>query len=244
MQELDALIDKQRLYGSPVAMVGLQKRYAPAVQILWKRLRNEHLVSYDLHYLTGNYPEGNALLDLYIHPLDLVTYLFSKPEIIACQQVAPASYILMLSHPHIVGTLELSTAYTWTSAEESLKVCTSKGIYRLSQMEELTFEPKPSTILGIPIEKVHKHNKTIEYLSAHNNFTPIFPNNQIYSQGYYSEIQSFITSIEHGHSSALTDIATVKPTYEILMGIDSFLKNPIEIHIESNSDYFNTNSKK
>ena len=219
LQELDAFIDKQRLYGSPVAMVGLQKRYAPAVQILWKRLRNEHLVSYDLHYLTGNYPEGNALLDLYIHPLDLVTYLFSKPEIIACKQVAPVSYILMLSHPHIVGTLELSTAYTWTSAEESLKVCTSKGIYRLSQMEELTFEPKPSTIFGIPYEKVHKHNKTIEYLYARNNFTPIFPNNQIYSQGYYSEIQSFITSIEHGHSSILTDIASIKPTYEILTRI-------------------------
>ena len=219
LQELDALIDQQRLYGSPIAMVGLQKRYAPAVQILQKRLCKEHLVSYDLHYLTGNYPEGNALLDLYIHPLDLVTYLFGKPEIITCQIVAPASYILMLRHPHIVGTLELSTSYTWTSAEESLKVCTSKGIYRLSQMELLTFEPKHSSILGISYEKVHKHNKTIEYLYARNNFTPIFPNNQIYSQGYYSEIQSFITSIEHGHSSILTDITTIKPTYEVLMRI-------------------------
>ena len=88
LQELDALIGKQRLYGSPVAIVGLQKRYAPAVQILWKRLRNEHLVSYDLHYLTGNYPKGNALLDLYIHPLDLVTYLFSKFRVEIYQQVA------------------------------------------------------------------------------------------------------------------------------------------------------------
>ena len=83
------------------------------------------------------------LLDLFIHPLDLVCYLFGKPEIIACQRIAKDSYILMLQHPHIIGTLELSTAYTWTTAEESLKVCTSKAIYRLSQMEELTFEPKP-----------------------------------------------------------------------------------------------------
>ena len=58
---------------------------APAVQILLKRLRKEHLISYDLHFLTGNYPEGNALIDLFIHPLDLVTFLFGKPEIIACQ---------------------------------------------------------------------------------------------------------------------------------------------------------------
>ena len=234
LQELDALIDQQRLYGipehssptrspSPVAMVGLQKRYAPAVQILQKHLRKEHLISYDLHYLTGAYPEGNALLDLYIHPLDLVCFLFGKAEILTCQQVAPASYILMLRHPHIVGTLELSTSYTWTSAEESLNVCTSKGIYRLSQMEMLTFDPKPSSILGIPYEKVHKHNKAIEYLYARNNFTPTLLNNQIYLQGYYSEILSFITSVEHGHSSALTDIATVKPTYEILMGIKRLL---------------------
>ena len=234
LRELDALIDQQRLYGSPVTLVGLQKRYAPAVQILRKRLDKEHLISYDLHYLTGNYPEGNALLDLYIHPLDLVTHLFGKPEILACQQVAPASYIIMLRHSHIVGTLELSTAYTWTAAEESLKICTSKGIYRLSQMEELTFEPKPSTIFGIPYEKIHNQNKTVEYLYARNNFTPTLLNNQIYLQGYYSEILSFITSVEHGHSSALTDIATVKPTYEILMGIDSFFKNPMEIHIEGN----------
>ena len=184
-----------------------------------ERLRKEQLISYDFHYLTGNYPEGNALLDLYIHPLDLVTFLFGKPEILACQQVAPASYILMLRHPHIVGTLELSTAYTWTSAEESLKVCTSKGIYRLSQMEELTFEPKPSSLLGIPYEKIHKHNKTVEHLYTQNNFIPTLPNNQIYSQGYYSEIQSFITSVEHGHSSVLTDITIIKPTYEGLMGI-------------------------
>ena len=222
LRELDALIDQQRLYGSPVVMVGLQKRYAPVVQILWKRLRNEHLVSYDLHYLTGNYPEGNALLDLFIHPLDLVTYLFGKAEIIACQQVSPASYILMLRHPDIVGTLELSTAYTWTTAEESLKVCTSKGIFHLLQMEELTFEPKPSAILGIPIEKIRTYNKTIEHLYTRNNFTPVLPNNQIYSQGYFNEIQSFITSIEHGHSSILTDITSIKPTYEILTGIDRF----------------------
>ena len=221
LQELDALIDKQRLYGSPVAMVGLQKRYAPAVQILWKRLRNEHLVSYDLHYLTGNYPEGNALLDLYIHPLDLVTYLFSKPEIIACQQVAPASYILMLSHPHIVGTLELSTAYTWTSAEESLKVCTSKGIYRISQMEELTFESKPSTIFGIPIEKIRPCNKTVEYIYTRNNFTPVLPNNQIYSQGYFEELQTFVEAVEGHKSSIVSTLDTIKNTYLLIEAIIS-----------------------
>ena len=219
LQELDSLIDQQRLYGSPVAMVGLQKRYAPAVRILQKHLHKEHLISYDLHYLTGNYPEGNALLDLYIHPLDLVIYLFGKPEIIVYQQVAPASYIIMLRHPHIVGTLELSTAYTWTAAEESLKICTSKGIYRLSQMEELTFESKPSTIFGIPIEKVHTQKRTIEYLYARNNFTPTLPNNQIYSQGYFNELQAFIDAVESSKNHVLTDLQSVRTVYEVITEI-------------------------
>lgn len=213
LQELDALIDKQRLYGSPVAMVGLQKRYAPAVQILRKRLRKEHLVNYDLHYLTGAYPEGDALLDLYIHPLDLVCFLFGKPEIIACQQVAPASYILMLRHPHIVGTLELSTTYTWATAEESLKVCTSNGIYRLSQMEKLTFEPRTSTLFGIPIEKVRPHNKTIEYLYARNHFNPTLPNNQLYSQGYFNEILAFVNTVEGYKASVVSSFEATKNTY-------------------------------
>ena len=219
LQELDALIDKQRLYGSPVAMVGLQKRYAPAVQILRKRLRKEHLINYDLHYLTGNYPEGNALLDLYIHPLDFVTHLFGKPGIIACQRVAPASYILMLQHPHIIGTLELSTSYTWTTAEESLKVCTSSGAYRLSQMETLTFEPKPSTILGIPYEKVRSCNRVIEHLYSRNNFTPTLPNNQIYSQGYFNELQAFIDAVESSKNHVLTDLQSVRTVYEVITEI-------------------------
>jgi len=223
LQELDALIAMHRLYGSPAAMVGLQKRYAPAVQILQKRLRKEHLIYYDLHYLTGSYPEGDALLDLYIHPLDLVTYLFGKPEIMACQQVAPASYLLMLQHPHIVGTLELSTAYTWATAKETFNVCTSKGIYRLSQMDELSLEPKPSAILGIPYEKVRTHNSAVEYLYARNNFIPTLPNNQIYSQGYFSEVSMFTQAVERHYADIVSSIETIRNSYLLIQQIKSCL---------------------
>ena len=216
LAELDALIGKQRLYGSPIAMVGLQKRYAPAVQILRKRLHKEHLVSYDLHYLTGNYPEGNALLDLYIHPLDLVTHLFGKAEILACQQVALASYTIMLRHPQIVGTLELSTAYTWTSAEETLKVCTSNGIYHLSQMEELTYESFSSCVLGIPIEKVCHHKRTVEYIFSSNKSIPILPNNQVYSQGYFDEQRSFVDAVEGRCFNTLNGLQSTRAVYMIL----------------------------
>ena len=221
LEELDQLVDLQQQHGSLVAMVGLQKRYAPAVQLLKQRLRKERLISYDLHYLTGAYPEGYALLDLYIHPLDLVCHLFGKPEILAYRQVTNDSYILMLQHPHIVGTLELSTAYTWTTAEESMKVCTKSGIYSLLQMEELTFTPTSSTVFGIPMEKLRPHHETKEVLYQRNNFTPILANNQVYTQGYYSEIEAFISLAESGKSEVTTSIMSVRGTYELLQALQS-----------------------
>ena len=250
LEELDALIALQQQHGSPFAMVGLQKRYAPAVQLLKQRLRKKRLISYDLHYLTGAYPEGNALLDLYIHPLDLVCHLFGQPEVLAIRQVAKDSYILMLRHPHIIGTLELSTAYSWTTAEESLKVCTHSGIYRLSQMEELSFTPNPTTILGIPTEKLCTKNRTVEYLFQRNNFTPILANNQVYTQGYYSEIETFISQTENGRNSesrrarsdgrvvkdggeangkadVTTGLMSVRGTYELLQALQSIDNTPL-----------------
>ena len=216
LEELDQLIDLQRLYCSPITMVGLQKHYAPAVQLLKQSLRKERLISYDLHYLTGAYPEGNALLDLYIHPLGLVCHLFGQPEILVCRQVAKDSYILMLQHPHIVGTLELSTAYTWTTAKESLKVCTRSGVYDLTQMESLAFTPNSTTFLGMPIEKMRTKNSTVEYLYQCNSFTPILINNQIYIQGYFNEITNFINAVEGLGNQLSTSFKEVRGVYEII----------------------------
>ena len=117
--------------------------------------------------------------------------------------------------PHFPS--KTSTAYTWTAAEESLKVSTSKSIYRLSQMEELTFEPKPSNIRGIPIEKVRQYNKTIEYLYVRN--TPILLNNQIYSQGYFSELQAFVNAVEGSQNHVLTDLQSVRSVFEVMAEI-------------------------
>lgn len=216
LEELDTLIALQQQYDIPVAMVGMQKRYAPAVQLLKKRLNKERLINYDLHYLTGAYPEGDALLDLYIHPLDLVCFLFGNPEILAYHQISKDSYILMLRHPHIVGTLELSTAYSWTDAEESLKVCTCSGSYRLSQMEELSFTPSSRTVSGIPMEKLRPHKRTVEYLYQNNSFSPILSANQVYSQGYFNELATFVEAVEHHDSHVISTLEIIKDTFRLM----------------------------
>lgn len=216
LEQLDILIDQQRRFGSPVVMVGLQKRYAPVVHLLKKRLGKEHLVNYDLHYLTGAYPEGNALLDLYIHPLDLVVYLFGNPKIIACRKVNENSYIIMLQHPQVVGTLELSTHYSWTNPMGTLKICTHSGVYRLSQMDELSFTPNPPTVLGIPFEKLHHHHILNEILFLRNNFTPILSNNQVYTQGYFNCISAFVNAIEGNSTKNISSLSAIRNTYIIM----------------------------
>ena len=214
--QLRELIAMQEAIRSRIAMVGLQQRYSPAVQILKRRLKGEQLLNYDLHYLTGAYPEGDALLDLYIHPLDLVTWLFGKGEIISYLEIAEHSYILMLRHQDIVGTIELSTCHSWQDARQSLTVHTRSGCYHLTQCEELSFVPNQTVIAGIPIEKLFPHCQSVEYLHRHDNFSPILANNSIYTQGYFQEVSTFINAVEGKKANVLTDLQSVEPTLKLI----------------------------
>ena len=73
-------------------------------------------VTYNKKYLTGAYPEGNALLDLFIHPLDCVTFLFGKADVKCAESVNDHTIMLILKHKHATGIIELSTAYSWSTA--------------------------------------------------------------------------------------------------------------------------------
>ena len=219
VDELNELIKLSEQYPNSVVTVGLQKRYAPCTQILKKKLNKENVISYNMRYCTGSYPEGNALLYLFIHPIDFVIYLFGEPSIVACEKVGKDSYILMLKHGDIVGTLELSTGYSWDSAMETLSVCTQRGVYNLSQMEELTFIPKSHSICNIPIEKIIKRNPTVKYLFSRNNCTPVITNNQVYTQGFFEEIKSFIESVEFNKRLSKSDFENLMNTYKVINSI-------------------------
>ncbi|MBR5169315.1 MAG: Gfo/Idh/MocA family oxidoreductase [Muribaculaceae bacterium] len=216
LEELQKLIELQREFGSRVAIVGLQQRYAPAVQILKHRLKGEWLFNYDLHYLTGAYPEGDALLDLYIHPIDLATWLFGKAEIVSCLEIDEHSYILMLRHQHIIGTIELSTCHSWQDARQSLTVHTRSGCYHLARCEELSFVPKQTVIAGIPIEKIFPRRQSVEYLYRHDSFSPTIAQNSIYMQGFFQEISTFVNAVEGKKTNVLTDLQSVEPTLNLI----------------------------
>lgn len=218
--QLRELIAMQKSGGSRVAMVGLQQRYAPAVQMLKHRLKSErHLLNYDLHYLTGAYPEGDALLDLYIHPLDLATWLFGSAEIVSYLEIDEHSYILMLQHQHIVGTIELSTCHSWQDAQQSLTVHTHSGTYHLNQCEELSFVSKQSAIAGIPIEKLRPRRQSVEFLYRHDSFSPTLAGNTIYTDGFFQEVTTFVNAVEGKRANILTDLQSIEPTLKLIDNI-------------------------
>ncbi len=201
LEEIRSLAGIAKRNNVQVTMVGVQKRYSPVTGILLKKLAKSENLSYNMRYLTGLYPEGDVLLDIFIHPLDYVSFIFGRAEVCVADYVrhrcGGKTLFLMLKHEKAKGILELSTDYTWGGAVEQLTVNAQNGIYELKQMESLKFTPKPGAVLGIPLEKiVHGYNPVTVELYGRNNFVPILANNQIYTQGYFNEIKTFVDAVE------------------------------------------------
>lgn len=207
LKELEYLIELLKK-SDKQCLVGLQKRYSPAVRQLKKQMGSD-LHHYSLRYHTGAYPEGDPLWDLFIHPLDLVNFLFGSAQIISQQlrkQQGKQSYLLHLKHEDgLIGSLELSTAYDWNVAGEELTITGSRGIFFLQDAQQLFHFPPNREILGIPINKVLSLplRKTIP--TQQNTFIPLRQNNPVFLAGYYSEVENFVRMVENkggkNHSS-------------------------------------------
>ncbi|WP_455063067.1 Gfo/Idh/MocA family protein [Prevotella fusca] len=229
-RQLRLLIDTIKLYGSKHIVVGLQRRFAPVTRILQNRLKREGKRHYHYRYLTGLYPEGNALLDLFIHPLDYVIFLFGKAKVkmadtISCGDGGQTLF-LILEHKDITGVMELSTGYSWQEAQELLSISTDKGLYQLDRMERLDFTPRRSVVFGIPLEKVFHSNVTVVNLYGRNSFTPTVGNNQIVSQGFFSEIKTFADMVEKRcKEDSSLGLESVKDVYSLISEIAVYESN-------------------
>lgn len=225
--ELNDLIEREASNHALLAMVGMQKRYSPLTCILRKKLAKSSVVSYNLVYRTGLYPEGDALLEIFIHPLDYVVFMFGKASIVGrrrlCHPDGGETIMLMLSHENTFGILELSTAYSWTDACESISINTSDGVFTLNQMENLTFAPKIGSLFGLPKDKIFPRNAlpASVKLYSRNNFSPTIFNNQIYTQGFYNEVRSFVELVEKNKGSNLSSLLSMQHTYKIIDEIRS-----------------------
>lgn len=228
LAELQQLMELEQA-AATVTAVGMQKRHAPATRILAKRLKDETMLTYNMKYLTGNYPEGDAITDLFIHPLDYVCHLFGKAEVCCCEHIrgkGGTTLLLTLRHKTITGILELSTAYSWQHATEVLAINTERGTYALEEMETLIFTPKQGLLLGVPLEKVMHRNTYTEVLFTRNNFVPTVVNNQLYTQGYLDEIKTFVEAVQSSIRPAHPyGFCSMYDTYSLMTAINERLKS-------------------
>jgi len=225
LDELNELIEvEEKSKGN--CFVGLQKQYAPANIELKKHTKDK--CSYNYRFVTGIYPEGDPFLDLFIHPISLVSFLFGDAELKSCSSSSSKNGItlfLQLSHSNgTIGAVELSTEYSWSNAFEKIIVNTKKGVFEISNTEELTFEPKQGSILGIPKEKIFGDKSTTVILKKRNNFIPIIENNQIYSSGYFSEIENFVNHCENKKHQNNSSLKSCINTYKIINTIKTEIK--------------------
>lgn len=227
-KELDCLIDLADNNKVAVTMVGVQKRYSPIMQTLCRRLKGERCLSYNMKYLTGLYPEGEALLDLFIHPLDCACFLFGKAKVTGIDYVRQSNgaltLMLLLTHKNAKGMVELSTGYTWANAIEQLTINTKNGVYVQDQMENLKFYHKSGSIFGIPVEKIVHRSPVVVELYGRNNFVPTIANNQIHTQGYFNEIKTFVDAVEYNNDSKVcSSLRMLENTYDLIGEIRKML---------------------
>ncbi|MDR3128733.1 MAG: Gfo/Idh/MocA family oxidoreductase [Tannerellaceae bacterium] len=206
-------------------LAGLQKRYSSCVNILRTRLQSADVISYNYRFLVGAYPEGDTLRDIYIHPLDLISFLFGEPEQVSVIETGPSRAVntlfLQVRHRHAAGILELSTQYAWNRTQETLSVNTGGGIYSLQDHRSLIFEPKSRPFFSIPREKIFHTPPEKIYLFDGNSFLPVFENNQLVSQGYFSEIKTFVRLCEKKKAENLSTLSSLSATYKLIKSIAS-----------------------
>jgi len=219
-EELIELIEIEK-ESNGVCLVGLQKRYAPVNLELNKF--SHATCTYNYRFLTGPYPEGDPFLDIFIHPIDLACFLFGPAKVVSVikqKKDGSTTIFLQLIHKNsTMGSIELSTAYSWKSAMEELVVNTNKGIYRSTNTENLLFEPKHGQIFNLPLEKILNKQSASIALIHRNSFNPTIENNQIYSSGYYTELFNFIKICETGKGSNCSTLSQCLNTYQLIANI-------------------------
>jgi len=221
LDELEDLI-KISEQKQKVCLVGMQRRYSPVSKILKRELKSKNIISYNYRFLTGKYPEGDAFLDLYIHPLDFIFYVFGAYEVLSIYNTSDnnkagnSSIFMHLKHGNVIGSIEISTDYTWQNSKETVAINTEQGVFELENHVSLTFQKKQASFLSIPLEKIWANDIELKYLYQQNNFIPTLNNNQVFTMGYYTELSHFIKLCEGEKAKNLSELSQLKPTFELI----------------------------
>lgn len=209
-------------------IIGLQQRYSPAIQYIKKQ--NKTPLHYSYSYQTGAYAEGDLFYDLWIHPLDLVVFLFGEATVLSALKKeynkGCISLFLTLQHSNgCIGQIELSTNYTWRKASFNMLINDKHKVTQCSDFNRVKVSKKSPVIKGIPLEKFrHKSSHTTEYTDFTNPFIPTLVNNDLYLKGYYQELTHFLKVISNKKTRSVSNANAIINTYKLIEMITSITK--------------------
>jgi virulence factor len=217
LAELQELISAEQNSKGKV-LTGLQRRYSPVYTKLVNKVKKASY--YTLKYKTGAYPEGDELLDLFIHPLDALFFLFGSGKIENVKVIKGKGTVTYLAHIQhttgVMGSVEFSTDYSWTKAQDVFIIKTPKGEYITKNTTKLIFRNQPKVILNLPLEKVKSFIPKTAILYQQNSFLPVKEHNQLYSAGYFSEMESFLKLCEKGSDTNKSTLKSLVDTFEAI----------------------------
>ena len=219
----DTLVELNQLVASQktrLCVVGLQRRFSTINRLLAKHNLLKDANSFVYRYCTGLYPEGDALTELFIHPLDNIVQLFGEIESLDIQKLNhhPGSgfHILTRHRKNVQGMIEMSTGYAWNNANETLEVLTNDHIVHANYPNELRITERPATILKLPSEKIFSSPLVQKIFLNNNGFVPGVSQNSLVVQGFYPELKHFVSLVEQGKKDRWSDISSVVGSYKAI----------------------------
>lgn len=217
LTELKQLIAVQ---GSNICMVGLQRRFSTINRYLKRYQLSSKATSYLYRYCSGPYPEGDAITELFIHPIDNAIQLFGEVSSLQVQKITGAAgitYQLLIKHTNgLQGMMELSTGYTWNGAFETLEINSANQIVYANYPNQLKTIEKPGTIFKVPAEKIVAGPSVEKVYFNNNGFIPGASNNSLVVQGFYPEVKHFLALAESGKNDQWGNIGSLYSAYTIL----------------------------
>jgi virulence factor len=199
-QTLSQLRELHQINPAAICKIGLQRRHWPGNAPVLKKCPRAK--NYLYQFQTGPFPQGDPFTELFIHPLDYVRFLFGDPRLQSFSKHQDDKGItlqLHLQHPGgCSGLLHLSTHYSWNPPFESLTVNLPDESLMLQYPTSVTGQQMPFRVMNIPAERLMNQQLTTkQHWSGIPTMTPALETNTLYTQGFLSEIEDFVTRVEN-----------------------------------------------
>jgi virulence factor len=155
---------------------------------------------------------------LFIHPIDNILQLFGNATVknISIKKDAGeiSCSITLLHHNGVMGTVQLSTHYSWSNPRDVIEIVTASEIITAEYPNQLRSYEKPTSVFGVPLDKVLKNKVTTNTYFNNTGIIPSGENNSLFIQGFYGEVEAFAQLVENNQQQI--GLESLIDTYAIL----------------------------